>query len=170
MTYLALLAFALCHISVSTSSSSSSPTKSLITNAAKKKASKMIQQKFYDSVNANIISAAMLSSAGAFNKYSASSSMYHRQNHRTSLLSPAHTATSSFFRPAMRAAFKEVVAYLAAPFFMPIAVGRAMMHPPGLPQQDKIMRRFARYLVREVVLGDKTQELEDHFKVSSKRN
>lgn len=151
-------------------SASESPTTTIIKTAAKKKASKMIQQKFYDSVNANIISAAMLSSAGAFNKYS--SPMYSKHqthhSHRTSYLSPANTATSSFFRPVMRAVFKEAFAYLASPFFMPIAVGRAMLHPPGLPPQDKLMRRFARYLVREIVLGDKTQEeLEENFKVSS---
>lgn len=76
-----------CNTSSASSSSSlsSSSLSSVIMKPRRPKGVKVTHQKFYDSVNANIISAAMLSSAGAFNKYSSSpssSSSFHRpSNH-----------------------------------------------------------------------------------------
>jgi len=47
---------------------------------------------------------------------------------------------------------------------MPIAVGRAMVQPPGLPSENQMIKRFARYLVKEFVL--KGTEAEKEFQVS----
>jgi hypothetical protein len=63
----------------------------------------------------------------------------------------------------MRAAFKEAFAYLAAPFFMPIAVGRAMVQPPGLHDQQVLINRIARFLIKEFVL--KGTQAEKEFQV-----
>ena len=84
----------------------------------------------------------------------------HSASISSSLSSNRPTTTSRL----MRAAFKEAFAYLAAPFFMPIAVGRAMVQPPGLNDQNQMIKRFARFLIKEFVL--KGTEAEKEFQVS----
>lgn len=66
----------------------------LQTKPRRPKGVKVTHQKFYDSVNANIISAAMISSAGAFNKFSSSSSL---SSYSSSPRRPSSTSSSHVF-------------------------------------------------------------------------
>ncbi|XP_015790069.1 uncharacterized protein LOC107366939 [Tetranychus urticae] len=64
--------------------------------------------------------------------------------------------------PLMKSLIKETLAYMAAPLFMPIAIGRTLRSPPGLGPDGSPVQRFARYLFKLATM--KKNDAEEQLK------